>query len=136
MEFVSVRKLLRKSCARKKKRRDDWRPKLPSRMAFFERLEERALRIHTPGRRDDTRLILEVDMAGTVMAARKAVHDVKGAFVDQRGGDRRADPAGCADYDRCLLALSLHDGRLAVAGAQVKGSRCCCEHEKSVIPLP
>jgi hypothetical protein len=43
MEFVSLRKLLRKSYARRKYRRLDWRPKIKSRMAFFERLEERAL---------------------------------------------------------------------------------------------
>src|SRR6478736_2236593 len=44
MEFVSVRQLLlRKSSARRKYRRLDWRSKIKSRMAFFERLEERAL---------------------------------------------------------------------------------------------
>src|SRR4051812_47877860 len=43
MEFVSVRKLLKKSYARRQYRLRDWRPKLKSRLAFFERLEERSL---------------------------------------------------------------------------------------------
>ena len=66
------------------------------------------------------------------MTAGEAVNSGKGAFLDQRGGDRRADSARRTDYHRRLITLLFHGHRLAIDGAGVKAGAA----QPGAAPIP